>query len=372
MKIAHIGSRGFPGFQAGVEKSLEEICPRLAARGHEVTVYCSDHVSTAETVYKRTLLKRMPAIPTKHLETLSRVAVSAWDAIFQKFDIVHFHSIGPALMSFLTRPAKCKTVVTVHGLDWQRAKWGWAARTALQMGERCSVMFPDHTVVVSKFLKKYYKEQYRRDVSYIPNGVNIEEPLAAAEIKEKWGLDPKSYILFASRLVPEKACHHLIEAYRGLHTDKKLVIAGASWHSDDYVKRLHELAGGDPGIVFTGWAEGSVMKELYSNAFLYCLPSEIEGLSLALLEAMSFGACPLTSDITENKDVIEDAGATFKTGDVEALRGRLQELISDPKGTERLGQEAKRLVQREYSWDKDCEELEKTYQTLLSASADLS
>ncbi len=368
MKIAHIGSRGFPGFQAGVEKSLEEICPRLADRGHEVTLYCSDHVTTAEPLYKHTILQRVPSFPTKHLETLSRVTLAAWDAAFRNFDIVHFHSIGPALLSWLTRVNKCKTVVTVHGLDWQRSKWGWAAQKTLQLGEKCSVVFPHHTVVVSKFLKRYYKEQYQRDVSYIPNGVNLEEPVPPGEMCEKWQLEPKEYILFASRLVPEKNCHHLIEAFRKVDTDVKLVIAGASWYSDDYVKHLQAMAAGDPRIIFAGWVEGDSMKELYSNALLYCLPSEIEGLSLALLEAMSFGVCPLTSDIPENLDVIENHGITFKTGDVKDLRKRLEKLIRDPSRTARVGSAAREHVRKEYSWDRDCQELEQTYKNLLNAA----
>jgi len=367
MKIAHIGSRGFPGFQAGVEKSLEEICPRLAARGHEVTLYCSEHVSTAEPIYKQTILKRMPAIPTKHLETLSRVTLSAWDALFQKYDIVHFHSIGPALLAWLTRPAKCKTVVTVHGLDWRRAKWGWAAKKALQLGEKCSVLFPDHTIAVSKYLKRYYQEQYQREVSYIPNGVNIEEPRPPFEILKKWPIEPKRYVLFASRLVEEKGCHHLIEAFLKIKSQFKLVIAGSSWHSDEYVRTLYEQARSDSRIIFAGWVDGELMKELYSNAYLFCLPSEIEGLSLALLESMSFGVCPLVSDIPENLDVIENTGATFKTGDVEDLRNTLEELLADPQRTARLGQAAKSHAQKEYSWDRDCDELERVYQRLLNS-----
>lgn len=368
MKIAHIGSRGFPGFQAGVEKSLEEICPRLAARGHEVTLYCSDHVATSEPVYRKTILKRMPAIPTKHFETLSRVTFSAWDAIFQNYDIVHFHSIGPALMSWMTRSPKRKTVVTVHGLDWQRAKWGWAAKKALQFGEKCSVLFPDQTIVVSKFLKRYYQDQYQKEVDYIPNGVNLEKPWPAHEVRRKWRIEPKKYVLFASRLVPEKACHHLIEAFKKVKTDMKLVIAGASWHSDEYVKKLHAMSGNDPRIVFAGWIDGDLMKELYSNAYLFCLPSEIEGLSLALLEAMSFGVCPLTSDIPENLDVIEHYGVSFKTGNVDDLRLRLQQLVSNPARTSQLGDAAQAHVRREYSWDRDCEELERVYEKVLNRS----
>lgn len=365
MKIAYIGSRGFPGFNAGVEKSLEEICPRMAARGHEMTLYCSEQVTTSEPSYKNTLLHRMPAIPTKHLETLSRTAFSAWDALFRGYDIVHFHSIGPALLSWLMVFNHCKTVVTVHGLDWQRAKWGALAKGCLQGGEMASVFFPDQTIVVSQHLKRHYASHYNKPVVYIPNGVNVAVPLPAKQIHEKWGLLPKDYVLFASRLVPEKECHTLIRAFQTLQTDKKLVIAGESWHSDDYVAGLKEMAKNDPRIIFTGWAEGDILTELYSNAYLYCLPSTVEGLSLALLEAMSFGLCPLVSDIPENMDVIEKNGVSFETGNSADLARRLGELIKNPEKTKRLGALAQDAVLIHYSWDRNCEDLERVYLELV-------
>lgn len=369
MKIAYIGSRGFPGFNAGVEKSLEEICPRMADLGHEMTLYCSKQVTTPEQFYKNTFLRRMPAIPTKHLETFSRTMLSAWDALFRHYDIVHFHSIGPALLSWLTRFSSCKTVVTVHGLDWRRAKWGPVAKTFLRAGEKASIFFPDRTIVVSQDLKRYFESQYHKPVVYIPNGVNPVAPIPAKQIHEKWGLGPKDYVLFASRLVPEKECHTLIQAFQSLQTDKKLVIAGASWHSDDYVAALKKMANGNPGIIFTGWAEGEVLKELYSNAYLYCLPSTIEGLSLALLEAMSFGLCPLVSDIPENLDVIEGNGVSFKTGDKNDLAFRLRELLENSEKTKCLGALARKAVLAQYSWDRNCQDLERTYLDLLEGSA---
>src|SRR3989344_269125 len=158
MKIAFIGSRGFPGFLAGVEKCLEEVCPRLAPQGHPITLYCSTKVTTKEAVYKGVFLKRTPAIHTKHLDTVSRVLVASIDALFRNYDIVHFHSIGPALLSWITRFGRCKTVVTVHGLDWQRAKWGKFAKACLRIGEQAAVLFPHQTVVVSKPLARYYRE----------------------------------------------------------------------------------------------------------------------------------------------------------------------------------------------------------------------
>jgi len=369
MKIAFIGSRGFPGFNAGVEKSLEELCPRLAERGHEITLYCSKQVTTSEDCYKQTWLKRMPAIPTKHLETLSRTVLSAFHALFGRYDIIHFHSIGPALVSWISRFCKSKIVVTVHGLDWQRAKWGALARASLKIGEQSAVLFPDRTIVVSEHLKRHYKLNYKKEVTYIPNGVSFCEPLPAKIIREKWFLAPKEYVLFVSRLVPEKECHALIQAFQNVKTTKKLVIAGASWHSDDYVADLKHQAASDKRILFTDWAEGDVLNELYSNAYLYCLPSTIEGLSLALLEAMSFGLCPLVSDIPENTDVVQENGVSFKTGDVFDLTQKLQHCIDHPQNIESLGRAAKEAVLAKYSWDRNCENLEQAYRELLTTCA---
>ncbi len=366
MKIAYIGSRGFPGFNAGVEKSLEEICPRLSARGHEVTLYCSEHVSTPEPVYKGTYLRRTASIPTKHFDTLSRTVLSSLDALRQRYDIIHFHSIGPALLSWLGRFGTAKTVVTVHGLDWQRAKWGALARLSLKIGERSSVLFPQETIVVSKHLQRHFEKNYGKKVTFIPNGVNLHQPVEAEIIKKKWGLEKNSYVLFASRLVPEKECHTLIQAFRKVRTDLRLVIAGSSWHSDDYVKQLKSLAAEDSRILFTGWAEGQVLEELYSNARFYCLPSKIEGLSLALLEAMSYGLCPLVSNIPENTDVVGSSGETFQVGDAADLARHLEGLIQDPERCRRLGEQAREEVSREYSWDRDVEMTEQVYQRLLN------
>lgn len=366
MKIAFIGSRGFPGFNGGVEKSLEEVCPRMAERGHEITLYCSGAVSVRDLIYKKTILKRMPAISTRHLETFSRTFLSAVDSIFRAYDIVHFHSIGPALLSWVGRLSSSKVVVTVHGLDWQREKWGLVARASLKVGEKAAVLFPHRTVVVSKHLERHYKNKYNKEVAFIPNGVNVEKPLVANLISQKWGLSAKNYVLFVSRLVPEKECHTLIKAFRQIKTDKKLVIAGASWHSDNYAAELKKLAEGDSQIIFTGWAEGEILKELYSNAYLYCLPSTIEGLSLGLLEGMSYGLCPVVSDIPENTDVLEGNGVTFKTRDVTDLAQKMQELIENPAKVERLGKSAKECVLENYSWDRYCDDLEKIYQELLS------
>lgn len=368
MRIAYIGSRGFPGFAAGVEKSLEELCPRLVSNGHEVVLYCSDRVSTQDSTYKGVLLKRIPAFHTKHLETVSRTFLSALDALTKDYDVIHFQSIGPALLSWMGRFSRsgAKILVTVHGLDWQRAKWGAVAKQCLIFGEKSAVWYPHATVVVSKHLVRYYKERYGKDVIYIPNGVNLHEPLPPRMIKEKWGIGNRDYFLFASRLVPEKGCHTLIEAFRGLSTDKQLVIAGESWHSDDYVGKLKQMAQGDDRIRFVGWAEGELLRELFSNAYVYCLPSEIEGLSLSLLEGMSYGVCPLVSHIPENTDVTEEGGMTFEVRNSSDLRQKMDKLLRDTDLVTRTGYLARQIVEREYNWDKAAGSLERLYAGLAS------
>jgi glycosyltransferase involved in cell wall biosynthesis len=372
MKIAHIGSRGFPGFNAGVEKCLEEICPRLTARGHDVTLYCSNEVTTAEPIYKNTIMSRTASIATKHFETLSRVAIATWRVLFEKYDIVHFHSIGPALLSGIPRLGGAKTVVTVHGLDWQRSKWGRVARWALKAGEISSVLCPNETIVVSKHLHRYFGEHHHKKVTYIPNGVTLYPRIQPDLIKEKWGLTFRDYILFAGRLTPEKECHSLIEAYKKIKTNKKLVIAGSNWHSEGYEAQLYRQARGYPNIIFAGWAQGNLMKELYSNAYLFCLPSTIEGLSLALLEAMSYGVCPLVSDIPENLDVIEECGVSFETENVADLRRKMEDLLKNSEKVERYGSLAKQHVAERYNWDNVTEELEKVYLRLTAASSSLA
>ena len=202
-------------------------------------------------------------------------------------------------------------------------------------------------------------------VPIFPNGVALNHPLPANLIRKKWLLSGKDYIFFVSRLVPEKECHTLIKAYQNLQTDKKLVIAGSSWHSDAYVKELKVLARGNPNILFTGWVDGDLLKELHSNAYLFCLPSQIEGLSLALLEAMSYGVCPLVSDIEENLDVVKENGVAFKTTDAADLSAKLRQLIDDPSYTCQLGLAAKNSVEERYNWDRNCDELERVYFNLL-------
>lgn len=363
MKIAMIGSRGIPETYSGIETALKAMCPRLVALGHEVTVYCRSYYDQSPD-YEGVHLISLPSINTKHLDTMSHVMLCTLDSLFHDFDILHFHALGPTLFSWLPRLQGRKVVATVQGLDWQRAKWGRLARAALRIGETTSARLPHRTIVVSRALKEHYEANYDSSIVYIPNGVDIPSPVPARRIAKEYGLRGDDYIFFASRLVPEKGAHFLLDAYSRLDTSLKLVIAGEGVHTEDYVASLKQMA--TPNVIFTGYVTGGLLEELFSNAHLYVLPSEMEGLSLSLLEAMGYGLCPLTSDIPENKEVIGDCGFSFRSGDPASLAETLERLLKEPDVVKDHGIRARSRVQHEYGWDRITDLTDAVYSSLFS------
>jgi glycosyltransferase involved in cell wall biosynthesis len=277
-------------------------------------------------------------------------------------DIVHYHCLGPALFSFLPRLAGKKTVVTVQGLDWQRAKWGPFAAQVLRWGEAAAVTLPNATMVVSQTLQRHYRHQHGRETIYIPNGAAIVPPPRPSQLLE-WNLLPDNYVLFLGRFSPEKNCHLLIDAFEKVDTDMKLVLAGGSSHSDYYVKTLrrHE----SDRIRFLPWVSGSSLEALLSHAALFALPSELEGLSLALLDAMGAGVCVLTSDIAENRELVEGAGFTFKRGDSADLQRMLDLLLHNPGMRRQAGDRERVRVRGQYQWADVARSIEATYLRVL-------
>jgi glycosyltransferase involved in cell wall biosynthesis len=364
LKIAMLGSRGIPVTYSGIETALLEICPRLVKRGHQVVVYTKADLEFRKESFKGVLIRRLPSLNTKHFETLTRLFGALLKEMVSDSDIVHFHALGPSVFSFLPRAVGKKSVATIHGLDWQRAKWGWFATQMLKFGEYASAKFPNKTISVSQSISNYYREKYNKQTAYIPNGVNIPVFQQVRLIKE-YGIEPKKYLLFLSRLVPEKGAHYLIEAYKGLDTSFKLVIAGGHGHTESYAKQLYNLSENNPNIIFTGYVSGDLLNELFGNAYAYVLPSEIEGLPIALLEAMSFGLCVLVSNIQENMNVIKNRyGFSFKNKDVCDLRNKLKELISMPSQVKNIGEISRRHVYRYYNWDRITDQLEELYLSL--------
>ncbi len=368
MKIAMIGQKGIPATYGGIERHVEEIATRLAERGHKVTVYSRLYYSHYHGAYRGVDNKRLPSLRTKHFDTITHCALATLHAMLTHHDIVHYHALGPSIFALLPRLVGARTVVTIHGLDWQRGKWGKFAAAFLKFCELPSVRFPNGTIVVSKTLNRYYHEKHHAETTVIPNGTNPGVRRLPNRIK-RWGLDHRPYILFVGRLVPEKGCHYLVQAFRKLNTDVRLVMAGGSSFSDSYVQSLEQLRDGDERIQMVGYVYGELLEELWSNAYMIVQPSIIEGLSISLIEALSFGKCVLVSDIPENLEVVEDSAITFRSRDVEDLRAKLQLCVDHPEMVAASADRCRMLAEENFSWPRLVAATEELYESLLRGDA---
>ena len=363
MRIAMIGQKGLPATYGGIERHVEEIGRRLVAAGHDVSAYCRLYYTPAGAQYHGVRLLRRPSINTKHLDTATHVAWCSVEATLRRFDIVHFHALGPSAFAWLPRLRGARTVVTVHGLDWQREKWGRLASWVLKQCEYPAAHFANRTIVVSKTLRDYFLEHHHCDAAYIPNGTSLPVPRPAKRILSL-GLTPGKYVLFVGRLVPEKGVHYLCEAFNAIDTDLKLALVGGLSFSQSYVDLLKRYAG--DRIRLLDYVYGEALEELWSNAYLVVQPSTMEGLSIALLEALSYGRCVLLSDIPENLEVAEDCSVSFRSKDVGDLKEKLEMLLSRPDLVKHYEEKARNHVRLQYSWDKVAESTEALYLALLA------
>ena len=363
LRIAFIGGRGVGSKYSGIETFYEQAGERLAARGCEVTVYCRKHFTPASETYKGMQVVRLSCLQSKHLETFSHTLFSTLHAITSGFEIVHYQCLGPSLFAALPRLFGKKTVVTVQGLDWQRKKWGWFASRILKLGEYASAKFPSQTVVVSRVLQKHYEMVHCRRPMFIPNGTFLRDP-TNSHLLDEWNLKPDGYVLYMGRLSPEKNCEMLIDAYNRLGTSLPLVLAGGSNGDDNYVRRLRAKA--SDAVRFVGWVSGPALEALLSNAMLFVLPSDLEGLSLALLDAMAAGRCVLASDIPENCEALGTAGFTFQAGNCMDLTRMLAILMRDHRARLRVGNLARHRAREFYLWEDVVEQLHQLYISLSS------
>lgn len=359
-KIAMFGHKRVPSREGGVEIVVEELSTRMARLGHDVTCYNrrGHHISGAqydiqtESSYCGVRLKTVPTLDKKGLAAVSSSFFAAVCATFSKADVVHIHAEGPAFMCWLLKLFGKRVVVTVHGLDWQREKWkkGFGSKY-IRLGEKMAVRFADEIIVLSRNVQEYFRDTYGRNTVWIPNGVSRPEIAEAEKICQQFGLEMDGYLLFLGRLVPEKGIHYLIGAFRNVQTNKKLVIAGGASDTDAYAEALRQMAMEDNRIIFTGFVQGRLLEELYSNAYVYVLPSDLEGMPLSLLEAMSYGNCCVVSDIPECAEVVEDKAAVFAKGNIDDLRQCLQALCDDPDLVTRYRKDASDFICGKYSWD---------------------
>ncbi|WP_326559823.1 glycosyltransferase family 4 protein [Micromonospora sp. NBC_01796] len=366
LRIAMIGQKGMPATYGGIERHVEEVASRLAGYGHEVTVYCREsYGSMPLDRYRGVRLRQVRTVASKHLDAIVHAATSTMAAMGERPDIVHYHGLGPGLVAPLPRwLSRARVVLTVHGLDNQRDKWGAGARAVLGSAHWMSGYVPHRRVAVSRGLAAHYETRFGRPTSYIPNGVNAARPLPARQIGARFGLTPGGYLILVGRLVPEKAADLLIRAFRRSDTRMRLAIVGGSSFTDDFVAKLRREAEGDERIVFTGFAYGDLLAELYANAAGFVQPSRLEGLPLTLLEAAAYGLPVVASDIAPHVEVLEsDAPGQrlFRDGDEEDLLRALAPVLADP-AAERVGAEALRdRVTDLYSWDTATRELEQLY-----------
>lgn len=368
MNIAFIGQKSIPLVErgGGIENHVENLSVRLAERDHQVAAYVRPHFMEKRVPnYLGVKLIYIPSIATKNLDTITYTFLATFHALFKKYDIIHYHGIGPSTLSWIPRLFKpsAKVVVTFHSRDRFHKKWGWFARIYLGWAEWTACKFPHGTIAVSRSIRKYCFKKFKAKTKYIPNAVEVD-PTARSDLIKPFGLEKNEYILTVARLVRHKGIHYLIDAFKKLDTKKKLVIAGAPSYTKDYNNFLNKLAGKDKRIIFTGYQTGETLKQLFCNAYLYAHPSESEGLSVTILEAMAYGNCVLVSDIPENLEALDHSGFVFKVKNSKDLQNRLKWLLSDPKLVEEMGQRAKDFIKYNFNWDKVVKETEKLYLNL--------
>ncbi len=354
LKIAVLGTRGFPEVQGGVEKHCEELYPRLAGLGCDVTVFTRTPYIPKEKrkgQWRGVKFTHLGCMRTQSLEAVTHTFLGIIKARKLSPDILHIHAIGPSLLSPLAKLTGLKVVVTHHGPDYERDKWGSFAKFMLRKGEMLGVLYSDGIIAISRGIKELVKDKYGREAVFIPNGVNNSSRVPPGTELRRWGLEAGGYVFTACRFVPEKGLGDLIEAYRGVEDPPfKLVIAGDADHETDYSRGLKRLASETGGVVLTGFVTGERLAELFSNAGLFVLPSYYEGLPITLLEALSYALPVMVSDIPQHREVPLSEFRYFEKGNVRALSRALVEGLSRSI-TEAERQRYLSLVKTDYNWD---------------------
>lgn len=359
-RIVMLGHKRVPSRDGGVEIVVGELSTRMARLGYDVTclnrnVYLNedeiDNQTKSLSIYKGVKLLNVKTIDINGISAVSSSFFGSFEATKKKYDVVHYHAEGPAFMCWLPKLFKKKIIVTIHGLDYKRIKWGKFSSWFIKQGEKNAVKYADHIIVLSQSDQKYFIEQYNRKTVLIPNAVDKPTIIKANVISKKYKLKKDDYILFLGRIVPEKGVDDLIEAYNRINTNKKLVIAGGQSGTAEYYEKIKSKAINNNNVIFTGFVQGEELEELYSNAYIYCLPSYLEGMPISLLEAMSYGNCCLTSDLDICKDVMNDNGLFYKLGDKQDLYDKLEQLCNDKDIVKHYKSISREYICNKYNWD---------------------
>lgn len=372
MNIAMIGQKGMPAIHGGVERHVHELSVRLVERGHKVTAYSRAwYTGGKDEPIDGVTITHVPTIHTKHLDTITYTFMATLHAMRKKYDVIHYHGVGPALLSFLPRlfTPQIRVVTTFHSIDRKHEKWGLLARTALKLGERAACTFAHQTIAVSRTIQQYVRDAYSRDVHYVPNGVPMYDRSEKREALKKWNLTTGQYIIMVSRLIPHKGAHYLIAAYQKLQEtnpelmkDKKLVIVGDGYYTDEYVSYLKQMSEGNKDIIFTGFQHGESLAELFSHAALMVHPSNNEGLPITVLEGMSYGLPILVSDIPEHRELIHQSKYNFVRSDVGSLKRKLEARLQESEESRTIVGEANRaVIAKEFAWEHIVKDIEKVY-----------
>lgn len=355
-KIVMLGHKTIPSRLGGVEIVVEELASRLVEMGNEVTclnrsVDSASNVIKGDNYYKGIKIVTIPTIKIKGLSAFSSSFFGSFVAAFGNYDIVHFHAEGPAFMCWLPKMFNKKIIVTIHGLDHKRKKWGKFASWYIKQGEKNAVKYADKIIVLSNSDKQYFINEYNRETFLINNGVNKPTNCEPDIIEKKYGLKKNEYILYLGRIVPEKNVDLLLDAYNDIKTEKKLVIAGGSSDTSSYYNEIKKKALLNRNIIVTGFVEGKELEELYSNAYAYCLPSNLEGMPLSLLEAMSYGNCCIISDLEVCKEVIDKYGVVFNRNNKTDLEEKLKYICNNKDFVDYCKSNSSSYICNKYSWD---------------------
>ena len=375
MKIAFIGQKGIPAKRDKVEKHVEEVATRMAKKGHAVFAYARKNYTDSNIKeYRGVKIINLPSIPTKNLDAITHTFLATVHALTQDYDIIHYHSIGPTSLSFLVRIFRpgTKIISTFQCQDYAHKKWGWFAKKYLMFSEFLTCKVPHRTLTITSMLQKYALEKYRRRTVLVPNGTEIKN-IENSDYLKKYNLQKNGYIVYIGRLIRHKGVQYLIEAFKNLEDKhlsrgKKLVIVGDGFFTDDYVAELKDMSRGRENIIFTGSLDGEELDQLFAHSYLFVQPSESEGLSMALLEAMGHGRAIIASDIKENLEPLNDRTALFfRSGDVRDLEEKMIAIINNPLAARAIGEAAREKARQEYSWDTIADKIESVYEETLAA-----